>query len=102
MTRALCAAGCGRRVKGRKNHWCSPQCVPRSKRAENCRQGRKTFAYRRRAIFFRSVLERLTEGRRRVSTEAILDAFQAAYNRGYQNGYHAGRWPFVGRQSRAA
>jgi len=88
----FCACGCGERVKGWRNRYASPECVPSSLRADNCRRGRKTFAYRRRAILFRAELERLTGEGRKVNTEDLLTSFHSVYKRGYVNGYHASSW----------
>lgn len=83
----LCACGCRQRVKSRDCRFASPQCVPRSLRADNCRRGRRTFAYRRRALAFRDDLARLTAGGRRITREDLLVAFHRVYRRGYNSGF---------------
>ena len=79
---------CGHTVKGRDNRFCSPACVPKSIRQDNYRRGRKTFAYRRRALCFRSDLERLG---RSFSREELLTVFWTVYKRGYVTGFKTGR-----------
>lgn len=86
--RRLCAT-CGiRRVKGAHNRFCSQACVPRSLRQANCRKGRKTFAYRRRALAFRGDLERIG---RSTTREDLLDVFNAIYKRAYNSGFQTGK-----------
>ncbi len=88
MTLALCRT-CGvNRVKDPKHTFCSPGCVPRSVRQDNCRRGRKTFAYRRRALSFREDLDRLG---RTPTREDMLAIFQRVYRRAYNSGFQAGR-----------
>lgn len=84
----LCLTCRVRRVNEWANRFCSQACVPYETRAASCRKSRKTFAYRRRAVFFADVFARMTEGRTRVTKEAVLDALMEAYTRGYGNGYH--------------
>jgi len=81
--------GCMSRVKRRTNRYCSPACIPRELRVENCRLGRRTYAYRRRAVAFRLELDRLTV-RRRLTREDLLEAFQAVYRRAYNSGWQCG------------
>lgn len=91
--RALCLCGCGQRVKHHYNKYASVACVPRSIRADACKKGRRTFAYRRRAVLFQASVDRLTsrEGRR-VSKEDLLTVLMDVYRVGYTNGYHASDW----------
>ena len=87
----LCACGCAQRVKGWDNRWATPQCVPKSVRSESGRRGRKTFAYRRRALLFKAELDRLTARGRTVTRESLAEAFFSVYRRGYMNGFCAKR-----------
>jgi hypothetical protein len=88
MTDRLCLCGCGRRVKTYRNRWATPQCVPREIRAEACRKGRRTWAYRRRALTFRAAYERHFNGQRVVTREAILTFGAELYEKGYAAGQH--------------
>ncbi len=88
----MCKAGCGQRIKRSDHEYCSHQCVPRSIRSEGARKGRKAFAYRRRAMLFRRVFERMADGRQELSKEAILDAFMEVYREGYNRGHRAASW----------
>ncbi len=81
--RAKCLT-CGARVKHRHALYCSSACVPRSVRADNCRRGRATFAYRRRAVAFRADLARLAG---RVSRGELLAVLWNVYKRGYNSGW---------------
>lgn len=75
------------RVRAHHNKYCSPACVPRSVRVENCRRGRKTFAYRRRAMAFRADLERLG---RTPTREDLVALLHTVYRRGYNAGFQVG------------
>ncbi len=83
----LCACGCGRAVSNpRRNTWATPQCVPSWKRAENCRKGRKTYAYRRRAQLYRDLIVRHVDqeaarNRGRITREMLLALCQAVADR---------------------
>jgi hypothetical protein len=89
-----CEAGCGRRVKrrwrvkGTKTRFCSPACVPSSLRADNCRAGRATYAYRYRAKRYQAELQRI-QGRR-LTTEDLLAIFARIERHGYVSGFQAG------------
>lgn len=83
----LCRCGCGQRVKGYENTWATPQCVPKSLRSAGAKKGRRTFAYRRRALLFRAELEVLL-ARPTLSREDITVAFNKVYDRGWRNGWH--------------
>jgi hypothetical protein len=76
------------RVKGRRNRFCSPGCIPKSERQAWCLKGRKTYAYRRRAVILKQHLDRLTG--RHVTKEELLDVLWAYGKQQYANGYHVG------------
>lgn len=77
------------RVKGRDNQFCSQACVPREVRAANCRKGRKTYAYRRRAIFLKRHLDALAG--KNITREELCSVLWACRVEGYHAGYHVGR-----------
>lgn len=82
----LCLCGCNRPVKHARNLWATPQCVPTWKRAENCRKGRQTYAYRRRARLYRDlVLQHVDEPAARsggrITREMLLALCQAVARR---------------------
>jgi hypothetical protein len=76
------------RVKGRDNRYCSPMCVPRSLRAAACQKGRKTYAYRRRAILLKRYLDRLDK---RITREELCTVLWEFGKERYCAGYHVGR-----------
>lgn len=83
-----CLCGCGERVKEYRHKYASQACVPRSIRADNCRRGRRTWAYRRRALTFREEYARCFDGVRVATKETILSFGQALYDKGYAAGQH--------------
>jgi hypothetical protein len=85
----FCLCGCGRRVKGWENKYFTVACVPLARRSAGGTKARRAYAYRRRAILFGTVFDRLTQEGRRFTKEALLDAFAAIYDLGYKRGYHA-------------
>lgn len=91
MRGRLCQCGCGRVVKSRRAaaKWASQACVPRSVRAANCRKGRRTYAYRRRALAFKADLDRVVG--RSLTREDLLAVLQAVYKRAYNTGFQAGK-----------
>lgn len=84
----LCAT-CGTRVKGRDNRYCCQGCIPKSIRQAACRKGRKTYAYRRRAILLKRYLDRLSG--RSITREELIDVLWEYGKTQYHNGYHVGR-----------
>jgi hypothetical protein len=83
-SKPLCKA-CGARCKTFTAKYCSLACVPRQVRADACRKGRQTFAYRRRAAAYREDLSRLGRTPTREDIVAILHrVYKRAYNTGYQ------------------
>ena len=85
----LCATCHTNRVKGRNNRFCSPQCVPRAIRADNCRRGRKTYAYRRRAVMLKRFLDRVSG--RTITREVLCDLLWEFGKVRYQAGFQVGR-----------
>jgi hypothetical protein len=85
----LCEAGCGQRVKDWRCRWCSTGCVPHALREAAIRKARTNWAYRRRALFFRTVVARLTAPDHKLTREDLLDSFAVVYRQGWTNGYHA-------------
>ena len=68
----------------------SQACVPRTVRSEAAKKGRRSFAYRRRAILFRAAVQRMrTRDSRKVSHEDLLAVLMDVYRVAYGNGYHA-------------
>lgn len=81
---------CGlHRVKGAHNKYCCAACVPRALRVANCRQGRRTYAYRRRSLAFKADLERIAG--RPLTRGDLLAVFQTVYKRAYNSGFQAGK-----------
>lgn len=81
---------CGQnRVKTWVNKYCSAECVPKSVRQANCQKGRKTFAYRRRAVIFREHLARMD---RSITREELTEVFWSIYRQAYASGFHVGRY----------
>jgi len=89
MSKPFCLCGCRRRVKCWHNRYFSTSCITSEQRAEFCRMGRRTFAYRKRAEKFHSELARLG---RTFNREDLLVCFQRLYRSGYESGYNAGRF----------
>lgn len=83
----FCATCQVRRVKSRDRQFCSAACVPTSLRQANCRQGRKTYSYRRRALAVKRFLDLLPQ---RVTREALIDVMWAYGKQCYGNGYRVG------------
>ncbi len=84
----LCAT-CGlERVKGPTNRFCSPGCVPREVYAANCRRGRATYAYRRRAILLKEYLDRVSG--RAITREDLCELLWAFGQTRYNAGLHVG------------
>ncbi len=98
----LCQCGCGERVKGWHQTYATPQCVPFAIRSAAAKKARRLFAYRRRAIFFREQIERLFSGGPQITREDIATVFDAVYDRGWTNGYHACDFKHAQRRKRAA
>ena len=90
MTHPLCRCGCGRQVNHRHGKYASIACIPRELRVANCRKGRATYAYRRRAVAFKGDLDLLTRAGRRVSREDLLAILQRVYRRAYNSGFQCG------------
>lgn len=86
--RSLCACGCGQPVKGRKNRWATPGCVPRSARAVWAQRSRQAFAYRKRRERFGSIVARLAG--RTITREDLFEVLRQVDRRGYNSGYQAG------------
>lgn len=84
----LCACGCGARVKRSKCRYASVECIPREIRQAAGSKGRRTYAYRRRAMAYRQDLERLG---RHPTREDLLTVFHRIYRRGYNSGFQVGR-----------
>lgn len=81
---------CGvKRVKGRDNRFCSLACIPKTERREWILKGRKTYAYRRRAIYLKPLLDRLSGTR--ITREELCDVLWQARKDGYAAGYHCKR-----------
>lgn len=76
------------RVKGRDNRFCSPACIPKAERQAWCQKGRKTYAYRRRALMLKRYLDRLGP---KVTREELCDVLWAFGKERYQAGYHVGK-----------
>lgn len=85
----LCACGCGNRVKFRRCRYASHACVPKSLRAENCRRGRATYAYRCRMRIFNAEVAALNG--RSVTREDLLAVFMRIYTRAYNSGFRTGQ-----------
>lgn len=104
MTLPLCLCGCGERVRRSENRYASHACVPKSLRLAGIMKGRRNFAYRRRALFFRAEHQRLTAAGGRLTTEDLLETFARVYERGYANGHQTAskRWRAAQRRRGAA
>lgn len=83
----LCRACKVNRVKDHGGKYCSVACVPRSVRSAAGSKGRKTFAYRRRAMAYRADVDRLG---RTPTREDILAVLQTVYVRAYNSGFQLG------------
>lgn len=83
-----CACGCGRSVLRRHRRYLR-ECVPRELRASGGSKGRRNFAYRRRALRYRTELQALMLRGTTLSTESLLELCERIWRRAYMTGYHA-------------
>jgi hypothetical protein len=94
----LCLTCQTNRVRAYVNRYCSPQCVPHTVRQSNGRRSAEVRRLTWRFGKYRKDFERMTQGKRQLTKEAIIDAFAEIERRGYHMGYTAamravGRWP---------
>jgi hypothetical protein len=92
--RVSCACGCGaqfrpRRIRGGWQRYATLACVPSSLRAEVCRRGRRTYAYRCRARRFDAEIKQL-QGRT-LTREDLYAIFARIERRAYNSGFNAGK-----------
>lgn len=83
---------CGTRCRYRNGRFCSHACIPKSARQQWCKKGRKTYAYRRRAIMLKRYLDRLSGKRvtREELCEVLWEFGKVRYNVGFQVAKHGG------------
>lgn len=97
----FCRCGCGRHVKRAGNKYASVACVPLAARAMGGRNSRARFTLNRKARLFGGLLQRL-DGLGKPTRGDLVSLFDAAYTRGWDNGYHASEAKWVRRKRTAA
>lgn len=95
--RPKCACGCGQRVRRPGRQYLAGH-IPSSVRAEGGRKARRAFAFKSRTMRFGRTFDRMTAGGKRVTKEAILDAFAEIDRQGFDRGYHACEAKWLGRK----
>lgn len=100
-----CKCGCGRTVKRLANHYYGHSCVPSSVRQAAARASRRAFTLNRRARLFGELLKRVdasvVENGGKLSRGELAGAFDYAYQRGWDSGYHASECKWVTRRRKA-
>jgi len=79
MALPFCRCGCGRRVKVGRHRWATPQCVPRSLRAETMRRNAIAHGYRVRRQKFAAIWRRIAADRSVVTRGMVFAAMAEAY-----------------------
>lgn len=79
---------CGKPVRAHVNKYCSVPCIPQSVRQMAGSKSAAVRTYRNRRRRFEAIFLEMTRNGRKLTKDAILDAFAAidakAYHRGYQ------------------